>query len=368
MVTSIDDLLTVLDHTTRSGGGDDACDASHALHYSSRVLRNVHTEDGWPELPASCQNSVRRLAESCADTAIAFEQHPGRISDLAGAVGDAVATQRGDLSAADRWTVAARLAPIARRCAAIIVSSGPYATVPELLAVGDRSRDLQRAAVAEPPELGGLRALDAPIPSGHIEAGADPNIVILEELSILLREFRRSDRHPATVRELVAACHVASHVASYFAPAEDRRVTDAWSRARDTVGLFADGIALPTHGAARSRILETAMRIETAIRHSELRDLGHCPQVEMGQLTVVMRCLQRLAVACETEFTAIGRTLSVPPGPRPLGDDRVRQWLWKDTFRATPPDLLIALSSVRHAGRLATSRGAHVSHPSPSIA
>lgn len=370
MVTSIDDLLTALDQTTRSRGGENAHDASRALHYSSRVLRHVHTEDGWPNLPAYCQNSVRRLAESCADTAIAFEQHPGRMSDLVGALSDAVATQRRDLSSADRWAIAARLAPITRRRAATIINSGPYTTVPELLAVGDRSRQLQRAAVAEPPELDGLGALDAPIPSGHIEAGADVNSAILEELSILLREFRLSDRHPATVREIVAVCHVASHVAIQFGRTTDQRqqVADVWKRARDAVGLFSDGIALPPRGATRSRILETAMRLETAIRHAELQDLSHRAQVEAGQSAVAMRYLRRLAVACESEFTAIGPTLFVRPGPRPLSDERVRQWLGKETFRASPPDLVVAVSSLRSAGHISATRRSAERELSPSLA
>ena len=370
MATSIDDLLTALDQATRSGGSENARDASRALYYGNRVLRQVHAEDGWPKLPAYCQNSVRRLAESCADTAIAFEQHPGRISDLVGALSDAVAAQRRELSGADRWAIATRLAPVARRCAAIIVNSGPLAAVPELLGVGDRSRQLQRAAVTEPPKLDGLRALDAPIPSGHLDAGAGPNTVILEELSALIAELRSKDRNPATVREIVGVCHAASRVASQFGRTTDQRqqVLDAWKRARDAVGMFTDGIALPPPGATRSRILEAAMRLETAIRHAELQDLSHRAHIRAGESAVAMRCLQRLSVACEAEFRAIGSTLFVPPGPCPLSDGRVRQWLRRDTFRATPPDLFIALSAVRHAGYLAMSRGAQVSHPSPLIA
>jgi hypothetical protein len=143
------------------------------------------------------------------------------------------------------------------------------------------------------------------------------------------------------------------------------QAADAWTRARDAVGLFADGIALPPLGAARSRILETAMRLETAIRRA---DLQQRLDVSAGRCAAAIRCLRRLAVACETEFAAIGPTLSVPPGPRPLSDDRVRQWLRKDTFRATPPDLFVALAKLRSAGRASGTRPGAGLALSPAIA
>jgi hypothetical protein len=194
--------------------------------------------------------------------------------------------------------------------------------------------------------------LDAPIPAVHIEHAADIHMVIVEELSALIGEFRRRDRHPATVRELVAVCHVASRVAGHFAPREDQsqQVTDAWTNARDTIGLFADGIALPPPGAARSRILGIAMQIESSIRHTELEHRGPRADVEASQRAVALRCLRQLSLACETEIVKIGPTLAVPPGSRPLSHERVRQWLRKDTFRAAPPDVFVAVSRLRSAG------------------
>jgi hypothetical protein len=38
-------------------------------------------------------------------------------------------------------------------------------------------------------------------------------------------------------------------------------------------------------------------------------------------------------------------------GARPISDDRVRQWLRRDTFRATPPELLVAVTNLRVARR-----------------
>ena len=372
MVTSIDDLLTVLDHQTRNGRSDDALDAARALHHSGRLLSRLETEEPWSDLPAYCQHAARRLGESCTEVATAFEQRAGRVSDLAGALGDAIAAQRNEVSHADRWAIAARLGPIARRCAAVIIQSGPYESVPELLALGDRSRELQRAAVSAPPHLHQLRALDAPIPSGHSDAGADVNSVILEELSGLIGEFRKRDRHPATVREIVAVCHVASRVAGHILGSKGQQGVDAWTKARDTIGLFADGIALPPPGVARSRILEAAMRSEAAIRHAGIEAVrgaraGHA-DIGAGAPAAAMRCLRDLSTVCQTEVAAIGPTLAVPPGARPLSDDRVRQWLRKDAFRATLPDLFVALAALRSAGHASTIQAEAELDVSPSIA
>lgn len=347
MATSIDDLLTALDHTTAGGHPENTEDAARALHYCARILTRLETDGLGADLPGYCARAVRHLAGACGDVAAAFEQQPGRVSELAGALGDAIGTLHRELTETDRWIIAARLAPVARRCAASIRDCGPYQTVPEILAVSDRCRELQRAVASEPPRLNVASGLDIPIPSTYLHADRTIHADIANAVGALLAEFRRNERPPATVRELVAVCHVAARLAETLIPAASgRELAVAWTNARETIGLFSDGIPLPPPGVSRTRILQSAMRIESALRRLDLDPSGEPSAYSLASRSSTLparRWLVHLAGACRTELVRIGPTLVVPPGPRSLSDDRIHQWLRHESFRATPPDIHVAV-------------------------
>lgn len=354
MVTSIDDLLTTLDHETAAEPLFGAQDAARALYYCGRVIDRA-VEDGIGRLaPPAWRDSARRLASACHDVAISFDQMPGRISDLVGVVGDSVGSLYRELSDTDRWIVAARLAPIARRCAKSIASSGPYAEVPELLSVADRSRELQRAAAAIPPDLVQVFGLHAPIPTPLPSTGLTPGRLITESVAALVAECRRRDRDQLSLRELVAVCHVASRLAKCVDGQTDRYDAGpaaAWRNARDTLAQFSDGIPLPPPGKPRSNALLSAMRVDAALRRAEFG--GDVLGVGSAKPDVarIKRYLRQLGTSCSAELDRIGNSLWVAPGSKPISDERAGEWLRQETFHATPYDLVLVADALRRAAR-----------------
>lgn len=360
MVTCVDDLLTALGQETTGQNSHDPGDAARALHFTSRTLNRIRADGIGRHAPQVCDDTIRRLADSCDYAATAFEQQPGRVSDLTGATADGVATLHHDLSDAARLVVAARLAPIARRCAAAIMASGPYSQVPELLAVADRARELQRAvAVAIPSELSRMHGLDAPIPTTLRYARLSPAAAVLESTAVLVAELRRRDRERLTLRELVAVCHVASRVAEGLVGEEwsgEGKPSDGlpatWRTARDTLTLYSDGIPLPPPTAGRSIALRKAVSVEAAARRASLgvpTAVKPAPDCSPDVPRKGARQLQLLANACEAELTKIAHTLVVTPGARPISERRTAEWLRTQPFPVEPDDLRRGLSALRHA-------------------
>jgi hypothetical protein len=179
---------------------------------------------------------------------------------------------------------------------------------------------------------------------------------VLDATAALVAEFRRRDRAPATMRELIAVSHVASRAAAYLLPADgadEASVADAWTRARGTLVQYTDGIALPAPDQPRSALLQKAMRVEVEVRrvseqapNSDVR-----PSLRASLDAEARRQLSRLANACHAELGRIAPTLMVLPGDAPLTNDRVGEWLRHEPFRAAPPDLLPALRTLESAAR-----------------
>lgn len=354
MATSIRDLLSVLDDASQAP--IDPGDAAEALHHASRTLSAVRADGLGRDYPPDCLDAIRRLNDACAEAAASFAREPGRITDLTAVLADAVATLHDELADADRWALATELAPVARRCAQAIRQSGPYGAVPELLTVLDRADEFQRTAAITPPNPDRLRGVDAPIPITWRSNGMSADAAVLDATAALVAEFRRRDRSPATMRELVAVSHVASRAAAYLLRADGTSaasVADAWTRARGTLVQYTDGIALPAPGEPRSALLQKAMRVEVEVRRAtgpaqqlESRP-GHRASVEVE----ARRQLSRLANACHAELGRIAPTLVVLPGAAPLTNERVGEWLRHKPFRAAPPDLLPALRILESAAR-----------------
>jgi hypothetical protein len=354
VATSIGDLLATLDQATQTNAIA-AADAAGALDHTSRALRTLHSDGLGRDYPPGCLDAIRRLQDACSTAAVAFEHEPRRVSDLAGVLADAVATLRRELVDADRWAVATYTASIVRRCAQSIRESGPYKNVPELLGLFDRSDELQRAAAITPPDPARIRGLDAPIPTTWRPAGLSTDAAVLDAVASLAAEFRRHDRAPASVRELIAVCHVASGVAARLLPTPDPEgptPSDTWKRARDTLVQYTDGIALPAPGEPRSSLLLKAMRVETELRRPGAATLSEERSPRRSIASEAQNQLRRLANACHAEIGRIAPTLVVLPGDRPLTNDRVGEWLRHEPFRVTLADVQPALVVLQQAANL----------------
>jgi hypothetical protein len=225
--------------------------------------------------------------------------------------------------------------------------------VPALLGVLDRVGELQRTAAVVPPDPDRVRGLDAPIPTIWTRPGLSADTAVVDATAALAAEFRRRDRPTATVRELVAVCHVASHVAEHFSAGGDNsgEATVLWVRARDTLTQYSDGIPLPPPGQPRSNLLQQAMRVESNLQRVERLELSPAlsPGHRDNDASNALRHLRRLANACSAEVGRIRPTLVVLPGRTPISDERTGEWLRREPFRATPPDLAPALTVLHDA-------------------
>jgi hypothetical protein len=297
---------------------------------------------------------IRRLADACAQVGIAFDRGAGRCGDLVGVLSDAIERPGTGLGHEDRWAIAIRISTPARRFARTIATSGPYADVPQLLSVADRSRELVHIAALDPPQLGLVGALDQPIsmPSRGVDARMAK---VAEATALLLGEFRRVGRDPMTSRELVAIAHASSRVAGHaellgMTPEDDTSATCAWQSARDMVARYSDGMPVARTEFAHSRVIDAALNsaVTRAGRSLELTCDGATAQAlkhaRIGFL------LERMAICCAVEFERIGVRLVVSGGQRPLHEDRVGEWLRHEPFGARPPDLLPAIEALRAAG------------------
>lgn len=351
MATSISDLLSTLDNAAQRHRVDGR-DAAGALRHASRILGAVRADRLGRDYPPDCLDSIRRLDQACADVAASFERGAGRIADLTGVLADAVSTLHEELAASDRWAIASQLAPITRRCAQAIRHAGPYQDVPELLSLIDRADELQRIAAITPPDPARVRGLDAPIPTTWRPAGLSTDAAVLDAVASLAAEFRRHDRAPASVRELIAVCHVASGVAAHLLPTPDPdgvHTSGVWIRARNTLSQYTDGLVLPAPGEPRSALLLKAMRVETELRRPTAATLPEECSPRRVIASETQKQLRRLANACHAELGRIAPTLVVLPGDRPLTNDRVGEWLRHEPFRVTPPDLQPALAALEPA-------------------
>lgn len=353
MATSIADLLGALDYETSRAAGSDPADAARALQATGGLLSRLR-EDGIGADTARIRDDVvRRLADACALAAITFDGTPGRVTDLLGVTSDAVGRLQPELTDSDRWAIATSLATTSRRCAGAIAKSRPHATVPQLLGVADRSRELIRVAAISPPSPEELAGHHQPIPLAGLPRGLSPAGIAAESMAELVAIFRSRARDAMTIRQLLAICHAAEQTATASqvalahtgSPLSRSALATAriWSLARQGIDRFADQPRRRTSDG--SRTLLCAARVHEATRHLCGGDTGSTASVdvlrsdELAFLRAAVSQLPRLAAGCESELAHIANTLVVSGGSRPLHEDRTEEWLRRQAFLVHPPDL-----------------------------
>jgi hypothetical protein len=342
VATSLRDLLDVLDDASSPSHRPDPDDAARALRHTGTLLTSLLSTANPHAVSSGRAAAMRRLAESCADAGVSFDGRPGRVSDLVGAVGDVAGLLHRDLTGEDRWSIACGVAIPARRCAAIVATSGPYATVPELLGVADRARDLVRMAAADSfdPQL--TAGLHIPIPVTGLPRGLPASRVTLESLAEVVGTFRERGRDPMSLRQLIAVTHAAEQTTA----------------------------AARSVGGGERRVLLCASRVIHGV-DVMLRDGGLSPGPaprDVADVHRAARLLPLLAQGCEREIARIGPTLIVSGGDRPIHDDRVAEWLQRRPAMATPPDLYPAVRAARHARAEAIQMNSRLEGPERSWA
>ena len=353
MATSLDDLLTAIYATARTGTGSD--DAAEALRWSARLLGRLREDGGLLLTDPLRDLAARRLEDACRYAATSFPGEAGGASELVAVTHDVVGRLRDQLSHDDRWVITTNLAMATRRFAGTIARSGPYASVPELPSVAECAREVLYLAAARPVQLDRLRGLDLPIPSPQpIDTGS-----VIAAAAELVGELGRTGREVLTMREVTAACHAAYQLAAYTAIGARPHGTDvafpahqlarSWNDVREIVALYAD--ASPQTGA--TSVLGRAIRLDEAVRHA-LSSGTDTLRLDDANLRLTSRYLGRLAATCHRETVGLGSKLVVPHGLKPLSEEHVAIWLKRQSIVVTDADLHPALIAFERAQCRAT--------------
>jgi len=354
MATCLRDLLDAVDDEPNDAPDvDSLMRAARCLGMTGRVLSALCRE-GLDETQRGERESItRRLADHCVTASAAWPSAGSRRADLIGVVGDAVGQLRDELTRSDRWAVAIRLGPVARRDAELISAAGPYGHVGDLVAVGRVSALLRRRAAATPPDPQRIGGLDRPIPAASLPAGLSPSESALEAMAGLVDELHRRDRPQLTTRQMVAVCRASEEVARRAAEVSDLlpRAAEAWTAARSMIARFTD--AAPGSVFDDALVRRAARTVEGLTR--AFADGGYAERGMHADAVRLTALLPGVAAQLESELRSARPSLIVPVGERPLREARVTEWLARKAFMAERADVQPAIRLVRRASALSAT-------------
>jgi hypothetical protein len=335
VATSIADLLAHLDHVT-AGDAISSGDAAACVRVLSRLADNMRQ----PALGNGERAAVaRHFADACRTLAVTFEVQSGRLADAAGVLADACVRRVDQLADDERWTIISQLAVPARRCANAIAACGPYESVPQLLAMIDRTREVILAAADDPPEPKPHGLLTEPIPSLVMLDRTTPEMLAVEAVATIALDLQRH-RETFAIRQLLGICVLGEAAARCVHGARCTGAATGWRQVRDELSLFADR---PRRDPAiDDPILRTVIQgvesfVEVGVREGSATELT--PSLEPLLLRMTLGC----ALAIERAMP----NLLIPHGPRPLREERVADWLTGRTYRAAEDDIRPVLDRFR---------------------
>jgi hypothetical protein len=179
-----------------------------------------------------------------------------------------------------------------------------------------------------------------------------------------------------SIQELLAVCNVAEQLATAAErlpgntmPRRVGAAARAWGVAGESVGLLAEGSR--GQDGRNDRVLLCAARVEVSLR--ALNRVDRLEPEAVPDLIYATAQLPRLADRTAHELKRISGTLIVAPGPRPLSEDRVSEWLMKQPFVPVRAEITPTIHALRRAAATssqvvaAPSSELHIAGPRPSL-
>lgn len=222
MATSIRDLVRTLEDEASSSTGTarQAADAAGALDGLGRALRRLADDGLELRVNGAREDIAKDLAASCADVAAASVLDPnGRLTGLAGAIGDFVGRLRDETGRDHRWAIATELANTVR-VISTYAAEGDNRRTTELAWIHLTARALVARSIHDAPTAQGQAILDRAVPSGLIPADVAPARAAMESLTAISDRLRRvaaKQARPATLLEVFAVSRAAEASARYAA-------------------------------------------------------------------------------------------------------------------------------------------------------
>jgi hypothetical protein len=351
VATHILDLLSAVDvelETGQPGIGDLAA----CLHSSARIIRELVATGVDMRARSDRKTAALEMANSCIAASGIWPAEPARCAQLVGALGDVIGRLYDELTQSDRWATLIALNSVARRCARLIGSSGPYQHVAELNAVVEAAARLRRVAELSPPDPSRCIGLTRPIPVPGLPSALAPAQVVYETMAEILDLMKRHGRGPGPLRQLAAVCRAAEAVAGAVQPASSGKVpasaADAWHAARDRLSRLTDGSGT---AVTNDRLSYSVARVVEAM---DLVPAIGSPDLDPSDRAALERAaalLPALANALDREL----RLMTQPPiglvADRPLHEGRVNEWLHRRSFVASREDIAACRAPVTAARR-----------------
>jgi len=345
VATHILDLLSALDvelETGQPGLGD----LAECLHSSGRIIRELVVTGVDMRARSDRRTAALEMANSCIVASGMWPAEPARCAQLVGALGDVIGRLYDELTQSDRWATVIALSSVARRCARLIATSGPYQHVAELNAVMESAARLRRIAELSPPDPARCIGLTRPIPVLGLPSGLAPAQVVYETMAEILDLMTRRHRETVPLRQLAAVCRAAEAVAGAVQPPSPGKASaaDAWRAARNGLSRLTDGTAVTNDrlGHCAARVVQ-AVDLVPAIGSPDL------DPVDRAALERAAALLPALATTLDREL----RRMTRPPlglvADRPLHEGRVSEWLHRRPFVATRDDVAACRAPVAAA-------------------
>ncbi len=278
MATSIRDLLHTLESEAPYAAGTprQVRDASGSLAELGRALRQLGRDGLELTIGGTREEVVNDLAESCAQVAAGVDREPfGRLTALAGAAADVVATLRNEVGRDQRWAITLELAATVQ-VVSTYAAEGDRRRTADLAWAHLTARALVNRGPADPPAQESLAILDRAVPRSMLPAGALASRAAMESMVLITDRLRRSatdlTRRP-TLLEVFAVSRAAESTTRYgtaAAAALNGRATPEalpasaiWHEVRDRLRPFTS--------AAPLRVEDRDLGLWAQRAHLELR-------------------------------------------------------------------------------------------------
>lgn len=330
MSTSLGDLLTALDHETRAQQPSSG-DSANALVHISTALDYICQHIRGHKFSEIVAEDVARIAR---DIASSWPHEPGRCTQLAGVVADAIALHAPGMNAADAALTSLSLVTTTRRLV-LAIDAHSWSGSPSLNLLVGACDDYRRHAAQHPIATRRTNWLHRPFALSTVPDQLDPAERCQEAVAGIVDYLNMNGRTRLSSRQMLAVarvCEVISTRLDHLSGTGRDLHAHGWRRLRQHLALLTDGHTDPGYGN-NGRIMLSAALAHAAIEQVTQTDL------ETPAITNIRASLPMLATALRRKLTNSRQWLIGIRGDRPLHAGRLHEHHIGHSFKLDRTDL-----------------------------
>jgi hypothetical protein len=335
MGTSIRDLIDTLG-TELGRPAESAAqagrDAARLLEIAGRMLNHLADQGLDPTGERSRGEAVRSLAALCERASATFVRGRGRCSDLLGATSDLVSIRRDELNRSDRAYITIAVGEAVRLAARRIAESGPYEKTSAIAEVRYCATQVALAYAARAPVAERIGALDRPLPRGSIPIECTAGQTLLDSMSTIVDTLKQ--RWPlASAREMSGIASAMEALQGECNRRDVKVVSSVdWVELQRIANMVIDGES--RQRANLAPLMGAVTHVHMALRET----------IDANEIEIAATMVQSVAVVAAVHVErSVGQWI-VPVGERQLSEDRVAEWLRRETLILNRLDVRQALS------------------------